>query len=432
MGSLMGFFRSQIEAALLLTIARRAPAYRRDRFKRIGLRSIREQWWWQTRFETPAMVWRHIWQLEQTPEPRAGGCLAGDPTSIAVYMPGHIGDLLLTVPMLQALRARFPLAHLEWMVGPWVASLARRYPVADLVTEFSPAWFQFRRGADGPGCRTQVEWARQHQPVDVFISTSATDLATLFVGRACRPAWWIARSAGTDLYPVAAQQTMVMPGRDRYEAHDLLHLVQPLGIVPGPARATYTVRPVEYEEARRLLAAAMGDPVAPYVVIAPSAGWPGKQWPVERWASVADKLICRGLSVVLVGGPADVQMAENLRAAMKEKAFSLVGRTSLIQLAAVIEGAALWMGSDSGGMHVAAAVGTPTVSLFGPTHPAKWAPPGPGNLVLKADHDCSGCVAWHPRAPCLQEGACMKKISEAAVVAAAVRQVEAMREPVTD
>lgn len=416
--------RDYTEGIALSVLARQAPASRRKHYRRHGLRVIRERWWWQTQFESPALVWRHIWQLEHTAEPNAGAFPEGGARSLVVYMPGHIGDLLLTVPLLRALRDRFPRLMIEWMVGPWVADLARRYGVADRLTEFSPAWFQNRRGAGGPGRKEQVAWADQREPVDVFLSTAPTDLATLFVGRACRPRWWIGRSLGLEIYPVASRQTLVEPERGLYEADDLLRLLHPLGIVPPAARVTYEVAPAERDEARTVLVQAGVDPARRYVVISASAGWPGKQWPVERWAAVADALARAGVTVVLAGGKGDALLVKGLQAAMREPACSLVGATTLPVLAAVLEGGALWLGSDSGGLHLAAAVGTPTVALFGPTNPAKWAPPGPRNRVVRADHDCSGCVAWHPRAPCLQDGACMKTIAVETVQTAAFQQLE--------
>ena len=97
------------------------------------------------------------------------------------------------------------------------------------------------------------------------------------------------------------------------------------------------------------------------------------------------------------------------------------GRFSIAQLAAVMERAALWLGNDSGPMHLAAAVGCPTVSLWGPTEPGKWAPRGAKHHHVRRMERCPGCEYWNPAMHCLQPThACMEAIS--------VEEVEAMLE----
>lgn len=405
--------RDVAEAMALRVLARRAPAARRAHFRDSGLRAIRECWWIHTRYESPLTFWRAIWQLEQTSEPRAGLAPSAPNPYIVVYSPGHIGDLLHTVPLLRALRARYPASRLDWVVGPWVRDLALRYAVADHVLTFSPAWHLYRRGAPGPGAGEQVHWAKAlaADPADIFISTSITDLSTLFVGRAFQPLQWLGRVPALNIYPVAGQQSIVTPDPDRYEAEDLLHLAAPLGVSRDDSALAYQTTQEERSSAQQLLARRGIDARTPYVVLAPSAGWSGKQWPLDRWSHVVRTVSDRGYLPLLVGGAQDIALVAEVLRGRESTGISLAGQTTLLQLAALIEAAKLWIGSDSGGLHLAAAVGTPTLSLFGPTPPKKWAPRGDQHKALRAVTGCPHCIPWHPRASCAEGGRCMQLIS---------------------
>jgi ADP-heptose:LPS heptosyltransferase len=334
------------------------------------------------------------------------------------YMAGHVGDVLHTVPLMRALRAARPQGDLTWIVGPWCAGLARRYAFANRVEVFSPAWEQYRRGQAGPWFAEQAAWGRAQQPVEVFVSTANADLATLFVGRSLRPTWWCGRPPACLLYPVAAREDIRSMKHDCPEAEDILHLAEPLGVT-GAAELFYDVREEEREAARQVLAESGIAPEVPYVVIASGAGWAGKQWPLERWAAVADELHLMGCAIALVGTAGETVQCQTVATAMRAPPAMLAGRTTLPELAAIIAGARMWLGSDSGGLHLAAAVGTPTLSLFGPTNPAKWAPRGSQHRFLRAVDGCPRCVPWHPRARCAEDAHCMKQLEVDAVRRAA-------------
>ena len=91
--------------------------------------------------------------------------------------------------------------------------------------------------------------------------------------------------------------------------------------------------------------------------------------------------------------------------------INLAGSTSFGQTAALVESADLLLCNDSGPLHLAAAYGTPSVALFGPTVAGKWQPPGGEHLMIQKQGFCEGCVGWHPNAACVHDNACMKAIS---------------------
>ena len=142
----------------------------------------------------------------------------------------------------------------------------------------------------------------------------------------------------------------------------------------------------------------------------PGSGWPGKNWPPERFAALADWLAAeKKMRVGLGGAPGERGLCECIAAMMQQPATVWAGQLTLDESAALIEQAALVVGNDSAPIHLAAALDVPSVSLWGPTFPEKWAPQGPQHVAFKAEH-CVGCAYWHMRAYCQGRPRCMERI----------------------
>ena len=175
-----------------------------------------------------------------------------------------------------------------------------------------------------------------------------------------------------------------------------------------------TVGPEDEQAVDRWLAAA--PPGAPLVAIAPGARSHLKRWPAPGFAAVADALVReRGAQVLLVGDAEDRPTAEQVAAAMQYAPMNLAGRTTLRQLAALFRRMALVLTNDSACLHVAGAVGTPVVALFGPTDPVKYGPTGPRDSVVRLGLVCSPCE----RALCPYGHECLQWLPPRDVLAAA-------------
>ncbi len=130
-------------------------------------------------------------------------------------------------------------------------------------------------------------------------------------------------------------------------------------------------------------------PPGPYAVLMPGANWATKQWPVERFAALVKPIRHRfGFESVVAGGPDVAQQA----AAIPE-AVNLAGKTNLRQLVALLEKAGLVVANDSGPMHIAAALGRPLVTPYGPTNPVRTGPYGRDDSVVRLDIPCSPCYS---------------------------------------
>lgn len=133
-----------------------------------------------------------------------------------------------------------------------------------------------------------------------------------------------------------------------------------------------------------------------YAVLAPGTNWPSKCWPVGHFAQLANELIQTGVVPVIIGGPSDTSLAMQI-IHQSPKAINLVGKTTLKELAYIIKNASLFVGGDTGPMHLAVAVQTPVIALFGPTDPERNGPYGLGNTVLTIKDGCRGC--WKRQCP---------------------------------
>lgn len=153
----------------------------------------------------------------------------------------------------------------------------------------------------------------------------------------------------------------------------------------------------------------------PIIIIQPGARYWFKAWPHERFAELADRLASDyGCQVLIGGSREDEALARQIQEAAKSRPISMAGQATLKEFAAIAKRAALFVGNDSGAMHIAAAVGTPMVVLFGPSNPDEWGPRGgPAEIIYKG-LDCRAC--FHPTCMRKEEN-CMKQIDPGEVLA---------------
>jgi len=148
------------------------------------------------------------------------------------------------------------------------------------------------------------------------------------------------------------------------------------------------------------------------LAIHPAASCPSKIWPNERFADVAARLIERyGFKVLVIAGPKDLALAESVIKHMHKPAINLAGKTSVSQLASVLKRCNLFISNDSGPVHIAAALGTPVISIFGRNQkglsPTRWGPTGKKGRILHKEVGCIECLAHN----CVKDFVCLKAIT---------------------
>jgi len=329
------------------------------------------------------------------------------PGRVVVRGPNWLGDLVMTAPSVSAIRAHWPQAAIDLAVPAAFASIV---PVLCPGVEALPL----------EGGRRGLRALRRHA---ARIAEGRYDLAVLFThsfGTALTmraagvPERWGYRRDGRSLLLTRA----VRPSRVRratpQHADEYAALVEALG-VPRPALSVHAEVSLEMRaEAHAVLRAEGWDGAAPLLVCAPGAAYgTAKQWPPESVGQVASEWLTHGGCVALVGADADRSAADAVRAATSAPVIDLTGRSSLLMLAAVLATATRVLANDSGAMHLAAALGTPVVAVFGPTREHVTAPLGP-HTILTHEVWCRPCMLRE----CPLDHACMTRVTPARVLAA--------------
>jgi ADP-heptose:LPS heptosyltransferase len=290
-------------------------------------------------------------------------------TRILVLRPGAIGDTLLTVPALHALRQRFPGARNEMAGNAAALPLLASSGMIDRAVSFDdprvPRLFMPAEPAsDDPflGLDLAVAWCAD--PDGLLSRGLAARGASQVVVRTSRP--------------VATRRVHV--------ARYLIETLGPLGVAQdGPVAVPAIRASTGGERQARDELAILGLEGRPFVAIQPGSGSPSKNWPAERFADVIAELEQRhGLPVLVLGGPADGEVIERLEAAAV-RPLRLLLHQPLVVVAAILRRARAFLGNDSGISHLAGMLGLPTLALFGPTDPALWAPLGPRVRVLRSE-----------------------------------------------
>jgi len=192
-----------------------------------------------------------------------------------------------------------------------------------------------------------------------------------------RGAWW--RRSFTHLYPVAAR---------RHQVEVNLDALRRIGIQPAPAEKDVVFVPGA--EAERKVEALLDG--RPFVHLHPASRWTFKCWPAEKNAELIDRLSADGIKVVVTAAPveAEKQFIDEILSKTSAKPLNLAALT-IKELGALTARARLFVGVDSMPMHLAAAMGTPALALFGPSGEAEWAPWGAAHRVVSSSHTCRPC-----------------------------------------
>lgn len=307
---------------------------------------------------------------------------AEPPERILVLRRCCLGDVLMTTPLLRALRGAYPRASIAYAVGGWSAAALRHNPDLDH-TIVLPERLTWRAWV-----RLIGRLRRERFDLAVLPARSPlVGLATLLAG--------IPRRVGLDSAHRGFALTDPVPVHGvRHEVERALDLARALAIpVPAP-RLHYRPSAAAESAVEALLdRQAVRDPlfvVHPGGGVNPGVTMDEKRWPPERFAATADGILDRrGGAVILVGAASDRAVVAATAAAMRREALNLCGALEFDLLGALCRRAALYLGNDSGTTHLAEACGAPTVVVFGPTDPAMY---GPTDGVGEAVWDPVACA----------------------------------------
>lgn len=307
---------------------------------------------------------------------------------ILIRQVNWLGDLVMTLPATRALRAAFPAARLTVMVKRELASF---YDGADWIDEVLP--FQTRSGPRGVADRWRVvsELRRRRFDTAVIFPRSFSSALWPALARVPRRIGYVADARGlllTDGYDYAGEFL------ELHQVYDHLELVKRgFGIEADAAEPEVPVSVARRDEMATWLGRARSGR-GPLIAMAAAAAYgPAKEWPAEYYARLIDLVADRlGAECVLVGAPSERRRCEVVAEASAAGAVVAAGRTSVGELVALLSLSDGFVGNDSGAMHVAAALGVPTVGVFGSTRPRRTGPRGPAARVVQNPIECSPCM----------------------------------------
>jgi heptosyltransferase-2 len=302
------------------------------------------------------------------------------PPRFLVINTAFIGDIVLALPLVQALRADKPDAHIAMLVIPAAASVLRNHPALDEIIVYD------KKGGDR-GLRAGFSLARR-------LKARRFDVA-LVPHRSLRSALlaWYARIPRRIGFATSVGRAL-LTDRVGYDAtaHEIarnLSLLSPLGIrppvtelpavYPGPDDGSAVDSLLARAEAHQRDAGRQN-----LVALAPGSVWNTKRWPQEHFAALGTKLLRDGYDIALVGGPADVEVCRTIASLLDtRRVVNAAGRLTILQSAELIRRCLVLVSNDSAPQHLAVAVRTPVVTLFGATVPAfGFAPAGPHDRAL--------------------------------------------------
>ena len=325
--------------------------------------------------------------------------------NILVIKLSAIGDVIHALPVAAAIKDTYPQAHLTWVVEPPAYELVKAVPCIDEIVLFRKKEFKSLRGF----------WSNFRPLRRVLHSRSydvSLDLQGLFKSAA------IARVAGAKLRLGTANmrelsskvsQPVIGPNANGHIVERYLDVARRIGCQTDKARFPLEITEEVQRSAAKTLVEAGMQPNNPYVVLAVGANWPNKRWPVKSYAALSDWLYSRNLIPVIIGGGAvDGNIAETIEQATEIPPVNIIGKTTLPELAHVLQKAKAVVGGDTGPVHLAAGLKTPTIMLMGPTDANRNGPYGQPEHAIETNRPCKYC--W--RRACPKQIDCLAAIHE--------------------
>ena len=307
----------------------------------------------------------------------------------------NIGDVLLMVPTIRAFRDAFPRAYIAALVNTGTEEMLTGNPLLNEVLLFDPSWKALPLG-QRVATQMKFVWEVRRRKFDLAINMTEGDRgAFLCLATGARvkvgmyqpdPSFWWKKGIFHHLVHI--------PNWKAHMVEQMLEIPRSLGLNPKDERVEIFYPPEERDFIRQTLSKEGVGPQDRLVHIHPTSRWLFKCWRDEGMAKVIDALEERGkVRVVLTSGKEqkELKKIERIMENCQTRPINLAGKLTLKQMAALSDRSQLFIGVDTAPMHIAAAVGTPVLALFGPSGEFNWGPWGNGHVVIKKDWECRPC-----------------------------------------
>jgi heptosyltransferase-2 len=340
-----------------------------------------------------------------------------DASRILVVRYRFIGDTILTVPFLRNLRQAYPKARIDVLVGPQSGEVLAGCPYIDELIVFDTTRFHKYDSGEGKSRSfwSYVSELRKHKYDTAFILKRSFSAALLALLIGCR------HRIGYDTSSRSFMLTnKVAWNQNIHEVESTLDVLRASGIAIGDTRMEAWVSPEEKTTLNQLVPELATSKRK--VLFHAAAAHPDKIYPLEHWAKLI-QIVCAAADVMpfFAGSPQDKETYDQLETLSGIKGVNTAGRLSLRQSMALLAEMELAICTDSGPAHLSAAVGTPTIALFGPTDPVRWRPWGEQHIALfDKSLPCRPC---HYKKTCDDKRQCLTEMSPEFVAATALKML---------
>ena len=313
---------------------------------------------------------------------------------ILIVKPSSLGDIIHSLPVLWALRKTYPDAYIGWVVKDVWQDLLADNPLIDHL-------IILKKGLGGIISAIRETRSLKFDTAIDLQGLFRSGIITFFSGAKTRTGFSNAR----ELAPIFYNNKVIVP-----QGH--IHAVDRyMMTVSNPPLLNFPLY-IAIEDAEWAKEFLMENNLynkRPLIAINPSARWVKKRWPAASFSALINQLINElKAGIIIVGSKEDIPIAEEINSHVNERIAIATGKTSLKRLPALLANVNLLVTNDSGPMHIAAAIGTPVVALFGPTDHRLTGPYGSGHVVISKDMDCKPCL----RRPCKHgKPLCMEMIA---------------------
>jgi heptosyltransferase II len=342
---------------------------------------------------------------------------------ILIRATNWVGDAIMALPALRAVRGRFPDAEIAILALPYIAELYRDQQVGNRLMAYD------RKGAHASfSGRERLAAELRAQEFDIaLLLQNAFDAAWIAWRAGIPQRIGYARDARTLLLTksVAVPKSDEIPAHEKYYYLELLRRAGWIEAFPEESLITLNVPEQSRRRAAEFLLASGARPAAMRIAVGAGASYgSAKCWPPDRFAEVLNHLHRESdVDVILFGTAAEASVSAAIASGMRRPPIDLSGKTAVADLPALLSQCHLFIGNDSGAMHVAAAVGLPVVAVFGPTDPHGTAPVTPRCSIVQQKPYCSPCFLRR----CPTDHRCMTAVAPLMVESAARHWLSGVR-----
>jgi heptosyltransferase I len=301
---------------------------------------------------------------------------------ILIVKPSSLGDIVHSLPFLNALKARFPKAEIHWVIAKGLEGLLECHPMVNrLIVINKDLWKKLSNAGNTLKEVKQLFRDIRNEQYDLAVDLQGlfrSGIITRATAAPVRIGFAEAREGSSLFYNVK-----IKGGKDIHAVERYMRIAGALGCDEKEVLFAFPLCRNGLKSIEEI-----GHGTKNYAVIVPGARWDTKIWPAENFGKVASLL---PIPSIVIGAESDMAIAEKIVDASGGKSISFVGRTSLKELIEVMRHARIVISNDSGPMHIAAGFRVPVVAIFGSTSPVRTGPYGEGHVTVKSNLKCSPC-----------------------------------------